>query len=46
MEEIGALFGEEVLLHMTADGRGIVGKPTEEMVEETEVAHAGKEAMA
>lgn len=24
MEELGALFGDEVVVHLTADGRGIV----------------------
>ena len=24
MEEIGALFGDEVIVHLTADGRGIL----------------------
>lgn len=27
MEEMGALFGDDVALHMTADGQGIVEKP-------------------
>jgi hypothetical protein len=26
VEEMGALFGEEVVLHMTSDGRGLVEK--------------------
>ena len=26
IEEMGALFGEEVVVHMTSDGRGLVEK--------------------
>ncbi len=39
VEEMGALFGEEneVMLHMTADGKGIVEKPGGVHVEEVEV---------
>ena len=37
IEEMGALFGDEVALHMTSDGRGIVEKPEEVEVEQIEV---------
>ena len=39
VEEMGALFGEEdeVMLHMTSDGKGIVEKPDGVHVEEVEV---------
>lgn len=33
IEEMGALFGDKVALHMTPDGRGIVEKPEVEQVE-------------
>ncbi len=34
MEEIGALFGDEVVVHLTADGHGIVeDKPGSEHIE-------------
>jgi hypothetical protein len=34
MEEIGALFGDEVVVHLTADGHGIVeDKPGVEEIE-------------
>lgn len=36
VEEMGTLFGEEVVLHMTSDGRGVVEKPNEVIVEEIE----------
>lgn len=29
VEELGALFGDEVVLHMTSDGRGLVEKTGE-----------------
>lgn len=39
MEEIGALFGDEVVLHMTSDQRAIVEKSMEDSaVEHSEVA--------
>ena len=38
VEEVGALFGEEVMLHVTSDGRGLVEKPGGVVVEEVEVA--------
>lgn len=37
VEEMGALFGEEVVLHMTADGRGLVEKSDGMVLEELEV---------
>ena len=37
VEEMGSLFGEEVTLHMTFDGRGLIGKPDGVAVEEVEV---------
>ncbi|KAK5265426.1 hypothetical protein LTR99_000151 [Exophiala xenobiotica] len=44
VEEIGALFGDEVVVHLTADGHGIVEQ--DEMVkvdvQEEETAHAEK----
>jgi hypothetical protein len=40
VEEMGALFGDEVALHMTADGRGIVEKPGAARVEQLELADA------
>ena len=34
MEEIGALFGDEAVVHLTADGHGIVeDKPVNEHIE-------------
>jgi hypothetical protein len=44
VEEIGALFGDEVVVHLTADGHGIVEQ--DEMVkvdvQEEETTHAEK----
>ena len=40
VEEMGALFREEVMLHMTSDGRGLVEKPGCVTVEEIEVVKA------
>lgn len=40
IEEMGALFGDEVALHMTSDGRGIVEKPEGVEVEQVEVQEA------
>lgn len=37
IEEMGALFGEEVAVHMTSDGRGIVEKPDDLQMERVEV---------
>lgn len=36
VEEIGALFGDEVVVHLTADGHGIVEDGKEVKVEERE----------
>lgn len=38
VEEIGALFGDEVVVHLTADGHGIA----EDKVGEVDVVHAEK----
>ncbi|EXJ68554.1 uncharacterized protein A1O5_08347 [Cladophialophora psammophila CBS 110553] len=38
VEEMGALFGEEVVLHMTLDGRGLVEKTEGVAFEQIEVA--------
>ncbi|KAL6246482.1 hypothetical protein RBB50_006719 [Rhinocladiella similis] len=40
VEEIGALFGDEVIVHLTADGHGIVEQ--EEMVKVEQATHAEK----
>lgn len=37
IEEIGALFGDEVAVHITADGEGVVEKP-DVHVEQREVS--------
>ncbi len=43
VEEIGALFGDEVVVHLTADGHGIVeDKAVSEHVEGAPVETAGK----
>lgn len=43
IEEIGALFGDEVVVHLTADGNGIVEEGKEVKIEEsTTVVHAEK----
>lgn len=33
MEELGALFGDEVVVHLTADGRGIVEEQVDKAVQ-------------
>lgn len=38
VEEMGVLFHEEVALHMTDDGQGIIGKPEEVHLEVLETA--------
>ena len=44
MEEIGALFGDEVVVHLTADGHGIVeDKPGVEQMESA-AANSGEKA--
>jgi len=43
VEEIGALFGDEVVVHLTADGHSIVeDKPGAEEVENAAMGTAGK----
>jgi len=42
IEEIGALFGDEVVVHLTADGTGIVEEGKEVKVEESTVVHSEK----
>lgn len=37
VEEMGALFGEDVILHMTSDGRGLIEKPNAVVVGEIEM---------
>ncbi|KIW79482.1 hypothetical protein Z517_06094 [Fonsecaea pedrosoi CBS 271.37] len=39
LEELGALFGDMVVVHLTDDGRGIVEKPEGLEVEEVELRH-------
>ncbi len=38
VEEMGALFGDEVVLHMTSDGRGLVEKTDGIALDHVEVA--------
>lgn len=43
IEEIGALFGDEVVVHLTADGHGIVEEGKEIKLEDTtSVVHTEK----
>lgn len=42
IEEIGALFGDEVVVHLTADGHGIVEEGNEIKIEDSTVIHAEK----
>ena len=37
VEEMGALFGDEVVLHMTSDGRGLVEKSDGVVLDHVEV---------
>ena len=38
VEEMGALFGDDVVLHMTSDGRGLVEKSEGVALDHIEVA--------
>lgn len=40
LEDIGALFGDEVVVHITADGHGIVEIENMDEVKEAVVVHA------
>lgn len=40
IEEIGALFGDEVVVHLTADGHGIVEEGKEINTEETKIENS------
>jgi hypothetical protein len=40
VEEMGALFGDEVVLHMTSDGRGLVEKSDGVVLDHVEVVAA------
>jgi len=44
VEEMGALFGEEVMLHMTSNGRGLVEKTEGMVLEGVEVVQATEQA--
>lgn len=40
IEEIGALFGDEVVVHLTADGHGIVEEGKEIKTDETKIENS------
>lgn len=40
VEELGALFGDEVVLHLTSDGRGLVEKTNGADVNQVELVEA------